>query len=240
MNISYKKLRFKLCLILCLLWSPTIMADMSLFTIVPILGHLAQGKNHPIFKDFNVGFGGASNFAFTSIESGKKIWVSSKDLILNTNISDNSYYAQIKNFNGGSFQTLQSHLQKSKFFTIWITRGWQDSWYNLSDIQSLMDAGYIPVFNYWFFGDGLGGSFPDAGKIAEYRVDTARVATLLGQLKGTKMLIMEPEFNKDTVMASTSTQSSFANIIIEAIDTIRAKSPSNLLVSLCMTDQGNP
>jgi hypothetical protein len=219
------------------LLSSFVVASMDLFTaIIPTLGYYAQ-KNPSFFKEFNVGFGGSSNFGFASTKSGERIWVSAKDLILNENISDSSYYSKIKNFNGGSFHTLQAYLNKSKFFTIWITRGWHESWYNVETIQALMDSGRIPVFNYWYFGDTLGGGMPTSSEIAAYRADTQRVANLLGQLNGTKMLVMEPEFNKDSVMATTTTQRTFANILIEAIGTIRNQN-SKLLVSVAMTDQG--
>ncbi len=190
-----------------------------------------------LFKEFNVGFGGSSSFPFMSTTKGKIIWVSVKDLVLNDDIEDNTYYSKIKDFNGGDFLELQEQLKKSKFFTLWFVKGWKNSWYDKSAIQKLMDAGHIPVISYWYFGDQLSSGMPNSTKQKAYKKDTLKVANFLSDLNGTKIILMEPEFNKKVVLKNKSTQHKFATIISNAIDTIKTKNP-NILVSLTMMDTG--
>ena len=194
---------------------------------------------NPLFKQFNIGFGGSSSFPFRSKNDGEKIWVSAKNLVLDDNIANNSYYANIKDFNASAFSKLQSNLKNSKFITFWLTDGWKESWYNLESIQELMDAGYIPVFSYWYFGDHLVNGMPSQAKRDEYYEDNARVADLLARLNGKKIIIIEPEFNKRDVIKDEATQHKFASILSKAIDTIKAQNPDDLLVTLSMMDTGS-
>lgn len=191
-----------------------------------------------LFSEFNLGFGGSYSFPFSSNTAGEKIWVSSVDLVMDDNIENNSYYAEIKNFDATAFDNLQDNLKNSKFLVYWLVEGWEESWFNPTKIQQAMDAGYIPVFNYWWFGDKLMNGMPDATKKAEYATDNAKVAEFLNKLNGTKMLIMEPEFNKENVLSSEVNQHEFATIIGDAIDSIKADT-TDVLFSLAMTDTGN-
>ncbi len=190
-----------------------------------------------LFKHFQIGFGGSYAFAFQSNDN-KKIWVSSVDLVLDDQIENNDYYQNIKNFDSDAFDQLQEKLKHSKFLVYWLVEGWQESWFDTKKIQEAMDKGYIPVFNYWWFGDKLINGMPNENRVAEYAKDNERVAKFLKRLKGTKILIMEPEFNKDSVISSEANQHKFASIISDAIDRIKAQN-SGLLISLAMTDTGN-
>ncbi len=192
---------------------------------------------NPIFSEFNVGIGGVSSFPFSS-NSGEKIWVSAKNLLLNDDIGANSYYDDIKEYNVTSFKTLHNYVKESKFIILWLVEGWQESWYNLNDIQELMNAGYIPIFSYWYFGDKLLDGMPDDNKKELYAEDNLRVAQMLSKLNGEKMIIMEPEFNKPTVLESNTTQHQFASILSSAIDIIKKDNPE-LLFSLSMMDIGS-
>ncbi|MEA2028251.1 MAG: cellulose binding domain-containing protein, partial [Campylobacterota bacterium] len=193
--------------------------------------------NHEVYNQFNVGFGGGYSIPFASSVEGEKIWVSSVNLVLDDYIEYNGYYAQIKNFNATAFDNLQNKLKNSKFLVYWLVEGWDESWFNTTKIQNAMNAGYIPVFNYWYFGDNLDG-VPSQSTRSEYQADHQRVIEFLNQLSGTKMLIMEPEFNKKSIVeASEIEQHNFAAIIGNAIDTIRAGT-QDVLFSMAMTDAG--
>ena len=191
-----------------------------------------------LFNDFNVGFGSSYAFPFLSSKGEKRIWVSSVELVMQDNIEDNTYYQDIKNFNANSFSNLQDKLKNSKFLVYWLVKDWKENWFNLQKIQTAMDAGYIPVFSYWYFADELMGGMPDADKKAKYQEDTIRFANFLKKLNGKKMVIMEPEFNKNVVLYNENTQHEFASIIAEAIDTIKAKN-GDTIFSLSMMDTGN-
>jgi hypothetical protein len=204
----------------------------------PIDDGVDMTSHTPLFDAFNIGFGGAYAFPFNSNVSGEKIWVSSVSLVLDDNIASNDYYSNIKNFDPTAFDNLHNSLKKSKFLVYWVTEGWEESWYNASRIQEAMDAGYIPVFNYWYWGDKLMHGLPNESQKAVYRADNEKLVNFLNKLNGTKLLIMEPEFNKDVVIATESSQYEFASMIGNAIDTIRTNT-SDVYFSLAMTDRGS-
>ncbi|MBD3794605.1 MAG: glycoside hydrolase family 9 protein [Epsilonproteobacteria bacterium] len=193
--------------------------------------------NNPLFTQFNVGIGGAGSFPFASSIPNETIWVNSVDLMLDSNIANNNYYKNIKSFDYQKFTSLQQYLKNSKFLVLWLVEGWQESWFDIAKIQSAMDRGVVPVFNYWYFGDKLMDGL-DETKKAKYKEDYARLSTFLNKLNGTKILIMEPEFNKQNITATAQSQHEFASVIGEAIDSIKAKT-TNVLFSLAMMDTGS-
>jgi len=190
-----------------------------------------------VFSAFDVGFGGGYAIPFASNVANEKIWLSSVDLLLNNLIANDPYYNKIKNFDAQAFSNLQKSLKNSKFVVYWLTNNWKESWFNITKIQNSIDAGYIPIFNYWYFGDHLT-AIPSAQEQANYTQDNKRLAVFLNKLKGKKFLILEPEFNKRAIISSASNQHKFASIISGAIDTIKANS-TDVYFSLAMTDTGS-
>ncbi len=192
----------------------------------------------PLYKEFNVGFGGSGSFGFQNATTGSDpVWLSSIDLMMDDAIEDNGYYQEIKNFDASQFDLLQQKLTNSKYVVYWITKYWQENWNNVTEIQAAMDQGYIPVFNYWYFADELGGGLPTEDEITAYHEHNIKVANFLKQLNGTKFVIMEPEFNKNVVTDADTNQHTFSAIISTAIDNIR-NNTSGVLFSLCMMDRG--
>lgn len=92
-----------------------------------------------LFTQFNIGFGGSYAFPFSSTTAGEKIWVSSVDLVLDDNIESNEYYSNIKNFDATAFDRVQKSLKNSKFLVYWLVKGWEESWFNVAEIQKAMD-----------------------------------------------------------------------------------------------------
>ncbi len=191
-----------------------------------------------LYSSFHVGFGDSGSFGFEG-NSQEVVWLSVGDLVGEAPISQNSHYQDIKNFNAPQFDYLQQKLKNSKYIVSWmVMHYWQENWYNIEKLQSMMDQGYVPVFAYWYFADALSGGLPNDNLIQEYYKDNIRLAKLLQQLKGTKIVIMEPEFNKNTVTDSQANQEKFASIISNAIDTIK-NNTQDVLFSLSMMDTGN-
>jgi len=184
--------------------------------------------NDKTFNSFQVGFGGSSSFKFQD-----NIWVSAVDLMLDSNISSNDNYQQIRDFNATAFSNLQQYLTKAKYFTMWVTKNWEESWYDVSKINEAIQAGKIPVFVYWYFGDTLVNGMPSSSQIDEYKADNTKFKNFLNKINGNKIVIMEPEFNKQAVLNNAS---DFVSIISDAIDII---DDENTTISLCMTDTGN-
>jgi len=191
-----------------------------------------------LFDGFNIGFGGSYSFKFLSAYGGENIWLSSIDLMMDDELVNNSYYQKIRNFDPLQFSYIQSKLKNSKFVVYWVTKGWQTSWFDRNKIQEAMDAGYVPIFSYWYFGDGLIEGMPSAIEAQEYLQDANRLALFLSELRGKTLIVMEPEFNKNSVTFSTATQEEFALLLANAIDTIKAKN-TQALFSLAMIDKGS-
>jgi len=194
--------------------------------------------DNPLYKSFGIGFGSAGAFPFENKQDASKpIWLSSIDLIIDDNIENNKYYADIVKFDSGAFDVLQQKLKSTKYVTYWLTKGWKESWFSVTKIQKGMDKGVVPVFMYWYFGDELGGGFPSDDKVNDYKIDNIKVSNFLHKLKGQKIVIMEPEFNKNVIIEKIENQHKLASIISDAIDKIDSNS-SDILYSLCMTDRG--
>ena len=195
-------------------------------------------KEYSLFTQFNVGFGGSYSFPFVSNNKNDTVWLSSVDLVLDENIGQNATYNTILNFNPDAFNKLHNSLKNSKYLVYWLPQGWSESWFNIDKIQDAMNHGYIPVFNYWWFGDELLNGLPNQESKDKYREDYIKLSSFLNKLHGLKFLIMEPEFNKPSVLDTTASQKEFAQILAEAIDYIKSHSP-HILFSLAMTDTGN-
>ncbi len=183
-------------------------------------------KNY-FYDKFNVGFGSSASFKFYNNQ-----WLDTTDLVLG-NFDD--VKDEIVDFNQAKFTTLSNYLQKGKYITYWVTKGWQESWYNISKIQEIMDHGKIPVFVYWYFGDHLMDGLSD-DDISNYITDTKHLNTFLSTLKGEYFIILEPEFNKDSIINNSSNQAKFINAIKQSVQIL--KKPNRKL-SLCMMDTGS-
>jgi hypothetical protein len=198
------------------------------------------GKAKPLpqelLEKIHVGFGGRNAFPFANEESERAIWLNTTDLILNENLAQNRNVQSIRNVDVNQFTQLQKYLVKSKYVAYWITKGWQESWFTPSKIQELMDAGYVPVFIYYYFGDALD-AVPSGELLEAYYEDNLRVSRFMQRLSGTKLFIMEPEFNKDEIIESTQTMQAFSEVMRQGIENIE-QNVSDIYFSLCMTDRG--
>jgi len=189
-----------------------------------------------LLENLNVGFGGRNAFPFAKKESQEAIWLNTADLILDENLAENYNVRSIQNVDVDKFTQLQKYLVKSKYVAYWITKGWQESWFSPSKIQALMDAGYVPIFIYYYFGDALD-AVPSGELLEAYKEDNLRVSRFMQGLNGTKLFVMEPEFNKNEIMENNVSMKAFAEVMAEAIDAIE-QNVSDIYFSLCMTDKG--
>jgi len=201
-------------------------------------------KSTPLTADLTeslqkgIGVDGAYPFA-NSEDPDTPIWMSSADLLVNEHIDADSRYQHIEKFDGDAFVNLQNRLKKSKYIVYWITAYWNESWFDLKGMQALLDKGYVLVFNYWYFADELAGGLPSNEKVQAYYEHNKKVVEYLSQLNGKKLIIMEPEFNKWSVVThpTQEDQEAFADMLGGAIDTLRA-GISDVAFSLSMMDTG--
>ena len=191
-----------------------------------------------IFSTFGLGYGGPSAYQFSNMDDTDSIWMSTVDLALDKNLTENPYYQKIKNFQPEQFNLIQKHLANTKYLIYWLPKGWDESWFSVDQIQLAMNQGLTPIFMYWYFGDKLVNGIPSDEEITAYYEDNQRVTAFMAKLKGQKIVIMEPEFNKQAILETNETQDAFSEMINTAISTIKADTDKELLFSLCMTDTG--
>lgn len=189
-----------------------------------------------LLQSVNVGFGGRNAFPFAQQERKEPIWLNTTTLLLDTNLTQNPTINRIHNVDVNKFSELQQYLIKSKYIAYWITKGWKESWFTPHKIQEAMDAGYVPIFIYYYFGDALD-AVPSGALLEAYYQDTHRVSRFMQGLKGTKLLIMEPEFNKEEIVKNDASMRAFAKVMVQGIENIE-HNVSDIYFSLCMTDKG--
>ena len=183
-----------------------------------------------LFESYGVGVGGANAFKFHD-----NIYINVYDII-NDEYSD--YDRGATDFNESAFGELSTHLQHTKFVTFWVTKEWQENWFNLDSIQKLIDQGKTPVFLYWYFGDNLQfDNYLEDNKDV-YLEDVTRLGNFIAQLKGDKLLILEPEFNKNNILDDENATQLFVSIMDDAIDTFKSLD-TRAYISLSMMDTGS-
>lgn len=197
-----------------------------------------QTEFEKLTSSFNVGFGSRYAYFFTSsVDENTSVGLSSVDLLMDEEIDTNANVLEVNNVDTQAFKTLQSHLSKAKYTIYWLTNNWEENWFRIDRIQESMDAGYVPVFMYWYFGDSLVNDLPRSS-VEAYASDNQKLATFLQKLSGTKIVIMEPEFNKDAIIDDPNLSSRLTTVISRAIETLKSQ-VEDTYFSLCMTDSGN-
>ena len=175
------------------------------------------------------------------MKNGEIKWMEGLNFILDENLSGFDY-SDIEEFNKTSFIKTISFVKNRKTFTTWFTYSWFENgcpkeWYPLGSIQKVMDKGYVPVFIYYYFGDRYVTSPPPEEEIKKYYDDTQKFADFISQLKGDKIVVIEPEFNKPYIQDKNKAKK-LAEIFSNAIDIIKEKNP-NAKITLCMMDTGD-
>jgi len=207
--------------------------DFHFATIIEPLsldGSFSYNCQEYLFQTYGVGFGGADAFKFYD-----NIYVNVYDII-NDTYSD--YEKGVQDFNATAFSQLSSYLSNTKFVVFWITKEWQESWFDIASLQKLIDEGKTPVFLYWYFGDNLQFDGYLQENKAAYFEDVVRVGNFLHQFHGDKFLILEPEFNKNNILDDVNESALFVSIMGEAIDTLK-KIDTRTYISLSMMDTGS-
>ncbi len=175
------------------------------------------------------------------MKNGSIEWMEGLNFLMDENLS-NFDYENIEDFNKTSFIKTINFVKKRKYFTTWFNYSWFENnspknWYPLHSIQKAMNNGYIPVFIFYYFGDRFVTSPPPEKEIEKYYLDTQIFADFISELKGEKIVIIEPEFNKPYINNSKNGKK-MAEVFSTAIDIIKEKNP-NTKITLCMMDTGD-
>lgn len=202
------------------------------------VGCSAKAPTGAFLEEFNTGYAGYA-WEFKSDDASKSIWQTSISFVqsdyLDSDIKDVDYEA---------FATLRDTLQSSKFIVMWFTKGWQEYYFNVNEIQKAMNHGKIPVFLYWYFGDEFAQEHPR--KVVEahyndYLQMNQRIINFLNQLEGEAIVLFEPEFNKRAILEHRQNRELFTRILSDSIDDFRANTSPNLklYLGISMNDNGS-
>jgi hypothetical protein len=117
--------------------------------------------------------------------------------------------------------------------SIWITRDWKNDWYKAEDIQEkVINRGFTPIFIFYWFADDISPEFIEENK-DQYFVDLRRFVWLIKQLKGPKIVILNPEFNENGAEAYEP----FNDLLLESIEIVRQSKETQ--VGFCVGDFGD-
>jgi len=129
---------------------------------------------------------------------------------------------------------LKKELPNVNAVSMWVTRNWREDWYPEKEVNSrLVKKGYIPIFIFYWFADDISPSFVKKHK-KEYFQTLKRFSAYLKKIKGTKIVVLNPEFNENGISNSRE----FDLLQINSILLIK-KENSDVLVGICPGDFGN-
>ncbi|WP_457562386.1 hypothetical protein [Caminibacter pacificus] len=173
------------------------------------------------------------------LQNGEIKWFDGAKFLFKTT-SPNEYNETAK-FSYEGFKKAIEFASSKKYFSMWFVKEWFDNgapsdWYEWSDIQKAMDEGKIPVFIFYYFGDSLT-QMPTQDEIDDYYQAADTFANYISKLKGEKIIIIEPEFNKNFIVNDENNSKTMAGIFSNAIDIIKSK-VKDAKFSLCMMDTG--
>lgn len=186
---------------------------------------------------YNIGIGSSEGIDFEG-KDGSAVWLDVVDLMVKESKLDTPYYDKIKDYNLSMMEKIKSNLTNADFLVLWLTNGWEEGWFNIEKLQNFLDHNKTLIFNYYYFGDVMGG---DEGfeyvllHKDEYLKNSIKVGEFLSKLKGNIAVVMEPEFNKVWIKDKTKAKK-FASILSKAIENIKSK--ADVLISIGLMDTG--
>jgi hypothetical protein len=130
-------------------------------------------------------------------------------------------------------QVLPALVPNANAVTLWITREWEEEWYDIPVVQrAIIDKGYTPVFIFYWFADDISVPFIRRNEKAYFRT-LRRFTQYLKKLKGQKVVVFNPEFNQNGVASWPGMNA----IFLKSYEMVRED--SSVLVGLCVGDFGD-
>jgi len=121
------------------------------------------------------------------------------------------------------------------FLQIWLTREWELSWIDRSELAALSEHGITPVVTHYFFADDISKETFESQQ-AEWYQSLERMADQL-RMSSPVLVILEPEFNILPPNGNTAMihWPGFAKHLRRAIAMIRERAP-NVRIGVCVGD----
>ena len=131
-------------------------------------------------------------------------------------------------------EVLQKKSHKTNSVAIWITKNWQENWFDIKTVQQkIIDKGYTPMFIFYWFADEINPEYIKKYK-KDYFVTLRRFSKYLKKLNGQKIVVLNPEYN----MAKTGEWEPMNEIFLESYKILRDSDPQ-VIVGPCVGDFGN-
>ena len=130
-------------------------------------------------------------------------------------------------------QLLKKQSPNVNGITMWITKDWQESWYDKDTIQKeIIAKGYTPIFIFYYFADAISIEYVKKN-LEDYYLHLQRFLDFLQSIDGEKIVILNPEYN----MQGVGSWSGMDDIFYKSIQMIH-KDPQ-AIVGPCVGDFGN-
>jgi len=141
--------------------------------------------------------------------------------------------AKCKGKNINITKVLHKKSKNTNAVTMWITRGWQEDWYDIRTVQrEIINKGYRPVFIFYWFADHISPAYVKKHE-HEYFAALKRFTHYMKRLHGKKIVVLNPEYN----MFRTEKWDGMNDIFLKSFDIIREDEEA--LVGPCIGDFGN-
>jgi len=128
---------------------------------------------------------------------------------------------------------LHEKSKNTNAVTMWITRGWQEDWYDVQTVQKkVINRGYTPVFIFYWFADVINPDYVKQHKKAYFRA-LRKFTNYMKKLHGQKIVILNPEYN----MFKTEKWAGMNDIFLQSYKMLREDSQA--LVGPCVGDFGD-
>lgn len=130
-------------------------------------------------------------------------------------------------------KVLQEKSKNTNAVTMWITKGWQEDWYDVSTVQrQIIDKGYTPVFIFYWFADEISPEY-----VKHYEKDyfkaLKRFTRYMKKLHGQKIVVLNPEYNEQ----KTGKWDGMNDVFLDSFHILREDSQA--VVGPCVGDFGD-
>jgi len=115
---------------------------------------------------------------------------------------------------------------------MWITKEWDPSWYDKKQIRQMIERGYTPIFIFYYFGDDISPAYIRSHQ-KEYFEHLKRFKAFLKEIKGKKIVILNPEFNENGAESDPYMDT------INTLSIITLKELPDILAGVCVGDFGD-
>ena len=130
------------------------------------------------------------------------------------------------------YKFLKNETPNVNAVSIWITKGWKKNWYPAKTVNNFIKKGYTPIFIFYWFADDISPKYVSEHK-KEYFKSLKNFSKYLQEINGTKIVILNPEYNENGMSDSKNFD------ILQAKSILILKETNNTLVGICPGDFGD-